>query len=51
MNGVQIEYLLGLYFLIISLSFDGGRVGADAVRLIAGIVLLVAAILGFTPIG
>lgn len=46
MNGIQIEYLLGLYFLIQSISYSNGRVGADAVRLLAGVVLIIAAFLG-----
>lgn len=50
MNAVQTEYLLGLYFLIMSISFSGGRFTADAVKLIAGIVLLVMALLSINPL-
>lgn len=46
MNGVEIQYLLGLYFFIMSITWADGRISADAVRLIAGIILLVASVLG-----
>ena len=46
MSGISIEYLLGIYFTIVSISWVNGRISADAVKLIAGILLLVLAILG-----
>lgn len=46
MNGVAIEYFLGIYFTVISIAWASGRISADAVKLIAGIVLLILAILG-----
>lgn len=45
MTGVEIQYLLGLFFVINSISWEGGRISADAVRAIAGGLLLVLAIL------
>ncbi len=50
MSGIEIEYLLGLFFLITSLSFSGGTFSADAIKLIAGILLIVMAVIGFSPI-
>lgn len=46
MNGIEIEYLLGLYFSINSINWKDGRIEADAVKLIAGIVLFVLAFVG-----
>ena len=48
MTGVEIQYFLGIYFFVISLSWENGRISADTVRLIAGIVLLISAVLGLT---
>lgn len=48
MNGIEIQYLLGIYFTVKSITWADGRISADAVRLIAGILLLVLAILGKT---
>ncbi len=50
MNGIEIQYLLGLFFLVNSLSWTEGRISADAVRLIAGVVLIVMSILSFSLI-
>ncbi len=50
MSGIEIQYLLGIYFTVVSISFVNGRISADAVRLIAGLVLLVLAVLGMTLI-
>lgn len=50
MSGIQIEYLLGLYFIIVAISFTGGTFVADAFKLIAGIVLVVLAVLGISLI-
>lgn len=51
MTGVSIEYLLGIYFTVVSISWADGRISADAVKLIAGILLLVLAVLGKSFIG
>jgi hypothetical protein len=51
MDGVQIQYLLGLYFLIVSISWASGRISADAVKLIAGLILLLMAFFGRSLIG
>lgn len=51
MTGQQIQYFLGLYFLIISISWANGRVSADAIKLIAGIILLFLAYFGKSLIG
>lgn len=50
MTGVEIEYFLGLYFLIASMTFANGKFSADAFRLIVGIILIVLAIVGYSPI-
>lgn len=50
MSGVEIQYLLGIYFTVISVSWSEGRVKADAVKVIAGIALVVLAVLGFSLI-
>jgi len=50
MTGVEIQYLLGLYFAIRSITFAGGRFSANAFLLIVGIVLIVMAIIGYSPI-
>lgn len=50
MNGIEIQYLLGIYFMIISITWAGGQISADAVKLIAGLVLFVLAILGLSLI-
>lgn len=50
MTGVEIEYFLGLYFIISSLAYTSGRFSAEALRLIIGIVLVVLAVIGYSPI-
>ena len=50
MSGIEIQYLLGLYFSIASVSFDGGKFTADAFKLIAGVVLIILSIVGFSLI-
>lgn len=50
MGGIQIEYLLGLFFTVTAISFDGGRFHAEAFRLAAGVMLIVLAVLGITLI-
>lgn len=50
MTGIAIQYLLGIYFIVVSVSWSGGQISADAVKLIAGIVLVIAAVLGMTLI-
>lgn len=51
MSGVQIEYLLGLYFAISAVSYSGGVFSADAFKLLVGVVLIVLAFLGKSLIG
>jgi hypothetical protein len=46
MNGIQIEYLLGLYFIISSVKWEAGKFVADPIRIVAGIILLILAIIG-----
>ena len=46
MGGIEIQYLLGLYFTIGSITWADGRISADAVRLIAGVILLILAFIG-----
>jgi hypothetical protein len=48
MTGVIVEYLLGLYFIGISLSWENGKFVADAVKLIFGVLLLILAVLGIS---
>lgn len=50
MTGVEIEYFLGLYFGISSMTFANGRFSADAFRLIIGIILIAMAVFGYSPI-
>lgn len=50
MTGVEIEYFLGLFFLISSMTFANGRFSADAFRLIVGLLLIILAIVGYSPI-
>jgi hypothetical protein len=46
MNGVQIEYFFGIFFTIESIKWEGGRVSADAFKLIVGLLLLFVAFFG-----
>ena len=48
MNGIQIEYLLGLYFIVASITHNNNQFVADAFKLIAGIILVVLAVVGFS---
>lgn len=51
MTGVQIEYFLGLYFLVTSISESNGKISADLVRIVFAIIFLVAAIfLKYSPV-
>lgn len=52
MNGLQIEFLLGLFFTINGLVSvaDGGRRGA-VVTLVAGVFLLLLVLLRITLVG
>lgn len=50
MNGVEIEYFLGIYFIVISLSVGGGKLSFDIIKGVAGLILFVGAILGLTLI-
>lgn len=45
MTGVEIQY-----FLISSVTFEAGKFTADAVKLIAGIILILLALLFISPI-
>jgi hypothetical protein len=45
MNGIDSEYLLGLYFFVTAITMAKGRINADAWRLVASLVLLVLAVL------
>ncbi len=47
MGGIEIMFLLGLYFIVVSLSFDGGKLSADFVRLFFGVVFVICAVAGF----
>jgi hypothetical protein len=56
MNGIEIEYLWGIYFVVVSLSWERsapnqGRIVIDFVKMIAGVVLLVLAVIGKSFIG
>lgn len=46
MSGIQSEYLLGLYFLVVSISYNGGKVSADGIRLVFAILFLALAFFG-----
>ncbi len=46
MSGTIVEYFLGIYFIVISIEWANGRISADAVKLIAGLILFVLAVLG-----
>jgi len=48
MNGLQIQYLLGLFFALNTVRFEGGRLNADLAQVVIGIVLVVTAVLGLT---
>ena len=52
MTGVQTEYFLGLYFLVVSLSFSNANgkttFSADTVRLLFAILFLVLAFFGLS---
>jgi len=50
MNGVEIQYLLGLYFLVTSMSLGEGKFKFDIVKGVAAAVLIISAILGVTLI-
>lgn len=51
MTGVQTEYLLGLYFLVVSITWTDGRISADAVKLVAAIIFLLLAFFSKSLIG
>ena len=46
MTGIQIEYLWGIYFFVMSLSYGAGKITVDKVKFIAGILLIVLALFG-----
>lgn len=47
LNALEIQYLLGLYFLIASISF-GGKLAVDAAKFILGLILLFMTAQGIT---
>lgn len=48
LNGTLVEYFLGIYFIVVSITWDGGRISADAVKLIAGLILFILAVIGIS---
>lgn len=46
MTGIEIEYLLGIYFLVSSFTLVDGVFKADAFKLIASVLLILLALLG-----
>ncbi len=48
MSAILIEYLLGLYFIVASLGYSENRITADFIKLVAGIILVVMAVVGFS---
>jgi len=42
MTGVESQYLLGLYFLVSSLSFEERKISAEWVKFISGGLLIAA---------
>lgn len=51
MTGIEIQYLLGIYFIVSTISTTPERrFNYDVVRLIAGIVLVILAVVGFSLI-
>ncbi len=48
MDGVQIQYLLGLFFALNTVRFQKGRVDADFAQVVIGIILVVCAVFGAT---
>lgn len=52
MTGIQTEYLLGLYFLVVSLRYsnENGRLvlGADTIKFLFAVLFLVLAFLGIS---
>jgi hypothetical protein len=45
MTGITIEYLLGIYFLVVSLSAGSNpfRINIDGIKFVVGITLILAA--------
>lgn len=48
MNGLEIQYLLGLFFALNTVRFEGGRITGDLAQVLIGILLVVMAVVGFT---
>jgi hypothetical protein len=49
MTAAAIEYLLGIYFAVSAVSLTGGAFSADAFKLLAGIVLIILALMHIGP--
>lgn len=51
MSGVEIEYLLGIYFIVSTITVNAERqLAYDLVRLVAGVILVLLAVFGFSLI-
>lgn len=48
MTGVQIQYLLGLFFALHTVRFESGGIKFDWAQVIIGVILVAAAVLGAT---
>lgn len=48
MTGLQIQYFLGIYFIVASSTVGEGKFKLDIVKGVAGVVLFILAIVGFT---
>jgi hypothetical protein len=50
MNGIEIQYLLGLFFVISSLGYTENKLTFNIVQGVAGVILIIMAILSFSLI-
>lgn len=50
MSGIETQYFLGLFFTVWSLSKTPTGIVWDIVKLVAGLILLITAVLGFSLI-
>lgn len=48
MNGLQIQYFLGLFFALNTIRFEGGKINADLAQVVIGLLLVVTAVVGAT---
>lgn len=48
MDGLQIQYLLGLFFALHTVRFTGGRIDADFAQVVIGVILVITAVIGAT---